>query len=94
MPHPPITTSGPTITVSTKADLIDAYNTLSATAGGGRILVEPGEYGGFAITTYNHTGGTEPVIIASADDDDPAHFTRIKFSDVDKIGRASGRERV
>ena len=85
MPHPPITTSGPTITVSTKADLIDAYNTLSATAGGGRILVEPGEYGGFAITTYNHTGGTEPVIIASADDDDPAHFTRIKFSDVDNI---------
>ena len=69
----PITTTGPTITVSSSQELMDAYQLLSDQDGGGTILMEGGEYGSFTLSS--NTDGEQPVVIKSADPSDPAQFT-------------------
>ena len=81
----PITTSGPTITVSTAEELMDAYQLLSNQDGGGQILLEPGYYGGFTLYTYGVTDGDQPVVISSANPDDPADFRSFSFREVSNI---------
>ena len=75
----PITTNGPTITVSTAAELWQAYKLLSHQDGGGKILVEPGSYDAMVLYQYGTVDGDQPVIIASKDPDDPAHFSQINL---------------
>ncbi len=81
----PITTNGPTLTVSTAQELRDAYELLSQQDGGGTILLESGDYGKFSIYQYGEIDGDQPVIIASADPEDPAHFTGISLREVSNI---------
>lgn len=81
----PITTNGPTITVSSTADLADAYQLLSKQAGGGTILLEAGSYGYWSPSIYGQADGTEPVIIKSANPDDPARFTSMLLREVSNI---------
>ena len=81
----PITTSGPTITVTNLAELDAAYDTLSVQAGGGTILLEPGQYGGFSKYAYGTTDGDQPVVIKSADANDPAQFTGISLREMTNI---------
>ena len=73
----PITTSGPTITVSTAEELKAAYDLLANQAGGGTILLEAGDYNAFVLNATNTPGGDEPVIIKSLDADDPAATPRL-----------------
>ncbi|MEM9969495.1 MAG: PKD domain-containing protein [Pseudomonadota bacterium] len=77
----PITSNGPTITVSTIDDLYAAYAELSYQSGGGTIVVEPGYYGVMGLDSVSKVDGEEPVIIKSADPDDPAHFARLNLTD-------------
>ena len=85
MPIAPITTSGPTITVSTAEELKEAYDLLSNQSGGGSILLEPGSYGGLNLYQYGSVDGDQPVIIASMDPSDPAHFTSINLREAENI---------
>ena len=78
-----ITASGPTITVSTSLELLDAYAQLSSQSGGGTILLQGGEFGYLAL--YGSSGGGEPVIIASADPSDPAQFDKLFLSGVSNL---------
>ena len=80
-----ITTSGPTITVTSASELTDAYQLLSTSSGGGTILLEGGDYGKWGVYPYGSQDGTEPVIIKSADLSDPAHFTEFYLRDTENI---------
>lgn len=80
-----ITTTGPTITVSNSGELKEAYDLLANMDGGGTILMDPGFYGEFVLNSSNTPGGNEPVIIASADEANPAEFTRISLHNVENI---------
>jgi len=79
----PITTNGPTITVSNEAELDSAYAQLSGTAGGGTILLEPGFYGSMGMDKRGTT--EEPVVIKSADPDNPAEFYSFSFRGVENL---------
>ena len=85
MTHTAITTTGPTITVSSSADLKDAYATLSNQTGGGTILLEGGDYGSLWLYQYGVTDGDQPVIIASADPSDPAQFDTLFMREVSNL---------
>jgi hypothetical protein len=81
----PITTTGPTVTVSTLEELRSAYLTLSKTAGGGTILLKGGNYGDFRAVAWAQVDGDQPVIIASADASKPAVFTRLQLDNATNI---------
>ncbi|MEM7669415.1 MAG: right-handed parallel beta-helix repeat-containing protein [Pseudomonadota bacterium] len=81
----PITTTGPTLTVSTREDFDAAYDTLSTQPGGGTILLEPGSYGGFWRYPHGSVDGDQPVVIKSADPDDPARLSSISLRDMTNI---------
>lgn len=80
-----ITTTGPTITVSTAGELREAYELLAYQPGGGTILMEGGDYGSYSFYRYGVTDGEEPVIIASADPDNPATFDQLTLRGVTNI---------
>lgn len=80
----PITTNGPTITVSNAQELKDAYELLSHD-NGGTILMEGGDYGRFSLYTYGENFAEKPVVLKSVDADDPAHFTGFYLREVENI---------
>lgn len=79
----PITTSGPSVSVSTSDELREAYLKLSSTPGGGTITVD-GDGGPYSFWFYKDGGG-EPVIIKSADSENPAHFETFNIRDEGNI---------
>ncbi len=81
----PITTSGPTITVSTAEELMEAYELLSHQDGGGTIQLEGGDYGTFSYYPYGETYEEQPVIFKSADPDNPAVFERFALREVSNV---------
>ena len=85
MAQEPITTTGPTITVSTLEELQDTYDLLSHQSGGGTILLEPGDYGTWWQYAYGEPDGPEPVIIKSADPEKPAEFGHIFLRQMENI---------
>jgi len=83
----PITTSGPSITVSNAEEFLDAYRALSNEEGGGSILLKSGAEP-FKIKMYHpYTGGLgeEPVVVKSSDRDEPADLSRIFLRNVSNI---------
>lgn len=72
------------ITVTSTAELLKAYDTLANTAGGGTIqVVNTGEP--YRLTMIDRGGDMEPVTITSADPDDQAVFSLIRLERMDNI---------
>ncbi len=80
-----ITSTGPTVTVTNAQELELAYQELSRFDGGGTIVMEGGDYGVFSTYTYGVEDGKEPVVIKSADANNPAEFTSLYLREAENI---------
>lgn len=83
MPVTPVGAGAPSIFVSSSAELEAAYETLSTTNGGGTILISSDAEPGLDIDLSG--GGSQPVVITSANPDDPSTISRIDLSGVDNL---------
>ncbi|MBY4895364.1 right-handed parallel beta-helix repeat-containing protein [Rhodobacteraceae bacterium N5(2021)] len=81
MPFEPVGSSL-VLTVSSEAELLDAYETLSNSEGGGRIELTEGVTG---LRLELRDGGNEPVHITSADPENPVALSAIVLRDLENV---------